>query len=82
MFLFFFYCRCYISRKNLSAAISSLAQQFNFTVVFKPFVLDPNVSPGGIPWHDQLAMKQGEKIAKQEMKGNGPISKAGKSIVS
>ena len=65
----------------MSAAISSLAQQFNFTVVFKPFVLDPNVSPGGIPWHDQLAMKQGEKIAKQEMKGNGPISKAGKSIV-
>ncbi|XP_066930348.1 uncharacterized protein [Clytia hemisphaerica] len=71
---------CYISRKNLSAACANLAKQYNFVVQFKPFILDPNVPPGGIPWHDQVAMKQGEKAAKQEMKGNGPISRAGKSI--
>ena len=66
----------------MSASCANLAKQHSFVVQFKPFILDPNVPPGGIPWHDQVAMKQGEKAAKQEMKGYGPISKAGKSIVS
>lgn len=79
--VFNFLYRCYISRKNLSAAISHFADQYNFTVISKPFVLDPSISAGGIPWYEQLTMKQGEKVAKQEIKGNGPISKAGKSIV-
>ena len=48
----------------------------------KPFILNPNVPPGGIPWHEHLNTKFGEKVAKQEMKGQGPITKAGKNIVS
>lgn len=73
---------CYISRKNLGAAIVALSEKNNlkFSISSKPFVLDPSVPPGGISWHDQLLTKYGEKIAKQEMKGNGPISKAGKNV--
>jgi Predicted dithiol-disulfide isomerase involved in polyketide biosynthesis len=66
----------------LSVAIESLIKNYKFTLVYKPFILDPNIPPGGQAWRDHLVLKFGEKVAKQEMKGQGPISKAGKSIVS
>ena len=44
--------------------------------------MDANTKPKGIPLQVYFISKYGEKIAKQEFKGNGPIAKAGKSVVS
>lgn len=73
--------RCYISRKSVLAAIKALENDAEFTVISTPFVLDPHVLPEGLPWHEHLLNKVGDKEAKKEMKGQGPIAKAGKNIV-
>ena len=74
--------RCYIGSRHLQEAIKSLAKDASFEISWVPFLLDAHTIPEGIPLNVYLANKFGEKVAKQEMKGNGPTSKAGKSVVS
>jgi len=69
---------CYIGRRQLEAAIKLVEASFN--VSWKPFLLDAHTAPEGVPLDIHLASKYGEKIAKQEMKGQGPMAKAGKSV--
>ena len=76
------YFRCYIGRRQLEAAIKTLERDASFSVTYKPFLLDANTKPEGIPLQVYFISKYGEKISKQEFKGNGPIAKAGKSVVS
>ena len=66
----------------MNAAIVALEKDAEFALYSQPFVLDPHVLPEGIPWFDHVVNKFGEKEAKKEMKGQGPIAKAGKACVS
>ena len=74
--------RCYIGRRYLEAAIKVLEKEASFVVSWKPFLLDAHTVPEGIPLNIYLSNKFGEKVAKQELKGQGPTAKAGKNAVS
>ena len=52
-----------------------------FVVIWKPFLLDPNTIHAGIPLDLYLTDKVGEEVAKKEMKGKGPLAKAGRVVV-
>ncbi|XP_065668739.1 uncharacterized protein YwbO isoform X2 [Hydra vulgaris] len=71
---------CYIGKRYLEAAINALENEATFVITWKPFLIDAQCPSEGIPYNTYLISKFGEKIAKQEMKGQGPLGKAGKSV--
>lgn len=73
--------RCYIGRRQLEAAINAVENKASVVVSWKPFLLDAHMLPEGIPLQVYLSNKYGEKVAKQELKGQGPLAKAAKSVV-
>ena len=62
--------------------MNALEKDASFTVTWRPFLIDAQCPSEGIPYKTYLVNKFGEKVAKQEMKGQGPVGKAGKSVVS
>ena len=73
--------RCYIGRRYLEAAIKSFDKDASITVIWKPFLLNPDMPDEGIPLLKYMADKFGEDAAKRISRGKGPIVEPGKKVV-
>ena len=59
-----------------------LADDFEFHIKWKPFLLNSFVPEQGIPVVDYFRMKFGEEAAARFMSGSSPVSIQGRSLVS
>jgi len=59
---------CWLGLKRLEGAIALTADEFDTQVEFRPFQLDPNVPPEGVPYKDYMAAKFGS-VSEQEASG-------------
>ena len=73
--------RCWIGKKSLDRAMNHLADDFEFNIHWKPFLLNPNMPDEGIPVIDYFRMKFGEEAARQFLSGNSAVSQRGRELV-
>ena len=59
-----------------------LADDFEFQVRWKPFLLNPFLPEQGIPVVEYFKMKFGEQAAARFLSGSSPVSVQGRSLVS
>lgn len=66
----------------MDTAIKHLADDFEFHVKWKPFLLNSFLPEGGIPVVDYFKLKFGEEAAAKFLSGATPVSAQAKSLVS
>jgi predicted DsbA family dithiol-disulfide isomerase len=54
---------CYLGKRRLEAAVEALGGAVRLDVRWRPFLLDPDVPAGGVPYHAYLAAKFGSPAA-------------------
>jgi predicted DsbA family dithiol-disulfide isomerase len=69
---------CYVGKKRLEKAISTLEKDYNFNVSFKPFQLDPNIPESGIDAKTYFNNKFGSSERTEEIFSH--TSRAGASV--
>ena len=74
--------RCWIGKKHLDTAMQHLADDFEFHIRWKPFLLNPFLPEQGIPIMDYLRLKFGDEAAAQFLSGSSPVATQGRSLVS
>ena len=74
--------RCWIGKKRLDQAIEQLKNEFTFHILWKPFLLIPNVPDEGIPLKDYLLKRFGKSAAEKFSSENSPLHQNAAEVVS
>ena len=61
--------------------MKELQGEFDFSVIWKPFLLNPNTPEEGVPVEDMLARKYGPGAKEKYLSGQLSFFQAGKEVV-
>ncbi|KAL5491226.1 hypothetical protein EMCRGX_G016473 [Ephydatia muelleri] len=64
---------CWVGKKRLDLAIERLKDEFTFHILWKPFLLIPNVPDEGIPLKDYVLKRFGKSAAEKFTSENSPL---------
>ena len=74
--------RCWVGKKRLDLAIERLKDEFTFHILWKPFLLIPNVPDEGIPLKDYVLKRFGKSAAEKFTSENSPLHQNAAEVVS
>ena len=71
--------RCWIGKKRLDRAMEQVKEEFTFHIMWKPYLLNPDVSDRGIILKDYIWQKYGKGYAEELI---SEINRNGAEVVS
>ena len=71
-----------MGKRHLEEAMRAFSGDVHFEVMWKPFFLNRNTPEAGIPLLDYMEKKFGPQAKKMALEGSGPLSQAGRAVVS
>ena len=78
---FLIYSRCWVGKRHLDEAMDELKDEFDFSLMWKPFLLNPNTPEEGVPVEDVLGRKYGPEAKEKYLSGQLSFFEAGKQAV-
>ena len=75
------YFRCYVGRRHIEAAIKSFDKNATVSVIWKPYLLNANADPKGVPMLEYGAKRFGSDFVKMALEGKSPTQLAGQKVV-
>ena len=74
--------RCWVGKKRLDRAMEQVKEEFTFHILWKPFLLIPNVPDEGIPLKDYILKRFGKSAAEKFGSENSPLQQNAAEVVS
>lgn len=75
------YFRCYVGRRHIEAAVKSFDKNATVSVIWKPYLLNANADPKGVPMLEYGAKRFGSDFVKMALEGKSSTQLAGQKVV-
>ena len=73
--------RCYVGRRHIEAAIKSFDKNATVSVIWKPYLLNANADPKGVPMLEYGAKRFESDFVKMALEGKSRTQLAGQKVV-